>query len=47
MSTKKKGMLTVAKEWCKHLRSNRLKYNIWSKERQASKKLINNELNTL
>lgn len=36
MSTKKKGTLTVCKEWAKHLRY--FKKIFWKSERKASKK---------
>lgn len=41
MTTKKKGLLTVSKEWMKHLRCLR-KREFWKGERQAEKKLLKN-----
>ncbi len=44
MSKKKKGQLTVAKEWAKHLRKF-LRRKFWKGERTAGHKLIKKELN--
>jgi hypothetical protein len=41
MATKKKGLLTVTKEWCVHLRNKR---PFWKTERATSKKAITKEL---
>jgi len=43
MSHKKKGHLTVAAEWAKHLRKF-LRKQYWKGERSAGKKLIRTEL---
>jgi hypothetical protein len=43
MSHKRKGQLTVASEWRKHLRKIGKRF-FWSKERFAEKKLIEKEL---
>ena len=39
MSTKKKGMLTTADDWAKHLRKWGKKF-FWKKERLAERELI-------
>lgn len=39
MSTKKKGMLTTANDWAKHLRKWGKRF-FWKKERLAERKLI-------
>ena len=44
MPHKRKGQLTVSKEWAKHLRSF-LKKQFWKGERQAEKKSIITERN--
>jgi hypothetical protein len=44
MSNKKKGQLTLATEWAKHLR-NFLRRKFWKGERKATQKLIKEELN--
>jgi hypothetical protein len=44
MSNKKKGQLTVATEWAKHLRKF-LRRKFWKGERKAAQKLIKQELN--
>jgi len=38
MSHKRKGQLTVSKEWAKHLRK------FWKGDRKAEKKIIKNEV---
>lgn len=43
MSHKRKGQLTVAKEWAKHLRKF-LRRQFWKGERRAGQKLIRKEL---
>lgn len=43
MSSKKKGQLTVATEWAKHLRKF-LRRKFWKGERKATQKLIRQEL---
>lgn len=43
MAHKKKGHLTTSPEWAKHLRKY-MKNQFWKGERNASKKLIQNEL---
>jgi hypothetical protein len=43
MANKKKGHLTVASEWARHLRKY-MKNQFWRGERNASKKLICNEV---
>ena len=43
MSHKRKGQLTVSKEWAKHLRKFRRK-QFWRKEKNEGKKLIRREL---
>ncbi len=43
MSSKKKGQLTVAGEWAKHLRKY-LRRQFWKGERNAGKILIQKEL---
>jgi len=42
MSHKRKGQLTVATEWAKHLRKF-LRRQFWKKERRAGKKVIRKE----
>ena len=42
MSTKKKGMLTTAGEYARHLRKWGKRF-FWRGERQAAKELINKE----
>lgn len=42
MSTKKKGLITCAGEWAKHLRPFG-KQRFWSRERGAAKREITNE----
>ena len=44
MSTKRKGQLTVANEWAKHLRKF-LRHKFWKGEQKASQKMITKELN--
>jgi hypothetical protein len=44
MSSKKKGQLTVASEWAKHLRKF-LRRKFWKGERKAAQELIEQELN--
>ena len=44
MTHKRKGQLTVSKEWAKHLRAF-WKKQFWKKERQAEKKSIDTEKN--
>lgn len=44
MTTKKKGLLTVSGEWCKHLRWFGKK-QFWNKERRATRELIIKEKN--
>ncbi len=44
MSNKKKGQLTVATEWAKHLRKF-LRRKFWKGERKAVQKFIKKELN--
>jgi hypothetical protein len=44
MANKKKGNLTVAGEWAKHLRKF-LKRQFWKGERKAGRKLIEQEKN--
>ena len=39
MSNKRKGQLTVSKEWAKHLRKF-LRRQFWKSERAAGKKMI-------
>ena len=43
MSHKRKGQLTVATEWAKHLRKY-LRKQFWKKERKAGKRVIKKEL---
>lgn len=43
MAHKKKGQLTTASEWAKHLRKF-CKRKFWHKERKVAKKNIRNEL---
>jgi|GEM_PF-2268177 len=43
MANKKKGQLTSASEWAKHLRPY-LKFQFWKGERNAEKKMIKEEL---
>jgi len=43
MSHKRKGQLTVATEWAKHLRKF-LHRQFWKRERKAGQKLIRKEL---
>lgn len=42
MATKKKGLITVTKEWRKHLRD--WKKLFWNKERRAAEKEIRKRL---
>jgi hypothetical protein len=44
MSNKRKGQLTVATEWAKHLRKF-LRRQFWKGERKAGQKLIRQEIN--
>ena len=43
MSHKQKGLLTVSKEWKKHLRKY-WKNRFWRQERRAGKRKINQEV---
>jgi hypothetical protein len=43
MASNKKGILTVSKEWCKHLKPFG-KRIFWGKERSLTKKDINNRV---
>jgi hypothetical protein len=45
MSHKRKGQLTVATEWAKHLRKY-LRRQFWKRERKASKKVVQKEIST-
>jgi hypothetical protein len=43
MAHKRKGQLTITKEWAKHLRKF-LRRQFWKGERNAGKKIIRQEL---
>ena len=43
MAHKRKGQLTVTKEWAKHLRKQ-MRRMFWKKERKTGKTLIKKEL---